>query len=60
MAKKVYPVRLDDETKQKLEQIAKRERRKASDYVRLIIEDAVAAYEKEHGTIQLPPPSSIV
>lgn len=54
--KKVYPVRLDEEVKRKLEVVAKHERRKPSDYVRLLIEDAIAAYEAKHGPIPPPPP----
>ncbi|WP_162303504.1 hypothetical protein [Hymenobacter sediminis] len=57
MAKQVYPVRVDEEMKRKLEAVAKHERRKPSDFVRLLIEDAIAAYEKEHGPIELPSPT---
>ncbi len=54
-----FPVRLSDELKAKLEVVAKADRRKPSEYVRLLIEDTVAAYEAAHGPIVLPsPPSS--
>lgn len=56
MAKQVYPVRVDEEMKRKLEVVAKHERRKPSDFVRLLIEDAIAAYEAANGPIVLPAP----
>lgn len=38
--------------------IAKKERRKPSELVALVVEDYVAAYEKENGPISLPSPGS--
>lgn len=56
MAKQVYPVRVEDEMKRKLEVVAKAARRKPSDFVRLLIEDSINAYEAANGPISLPPP----
>ncbi|GAC1381085.1 MAG: hypothetical protein NVS3B25_32500 [Hymenobacter sp.] len=38
----------------KAEHIASQQRRKVTEWGRLVIEDAVAAYEAQHGPIQLP------
>ena len=56
-AKAPFPIRLTDELKAKLDVVAKHDRRKPSEYVRLLVEDAVAAYEAANGPILLPPPS---
>jgi len=51
MAKAPTPVRLSDELLHKFDVVAKAQRRKRSELLRLLAEDAVAAYEAEHGPI---------
>lgn len=53
-----YSVRLNAEMRAKFEVVAAKERRKPTELVRLLIEDSIAAYEKEHGAIVLPSDSS--
>jgi len=48
------PVRLSTELLAKIDVVAKHERRKRSEYLRLLAEDAVAAHEAKHGKIKLP------
>lgn len=43
----------------KAEYIADKQRRKVTEWGRLLIEDAVAAYEKENGPIELSPPTPV-
>jgi metal-responsive CopG/Arc/MetJ family transcriptional regulator len=54
------PVRLPDELLAKFEVVAKHQRRKRGELIRMLVEDAVAAHEAKHGEIKLrssPPPS---
>jgi hypothetical protein len=55
-----FPFRMKGSLKQKFEYVAGKQRRKPTDLLTLLAEDAVAAYEKEHGPINLsgPLPSS--
>lgn len=53
MVTKSIPVRLTDELLAKLDKMAAAQRRNRSQLLRLIVEDAVAAYEKESGPIKL-------
>lgn len=47
------PVRLPAELLAKFEVVAKHQRRKRGELIRMLVEDAVAAYEKENGPIKL-------
>lgn len=49
------PVRLSDELLAKIEFVAKFQRRKRGELIRMLCEDAVAAHEAQHGEIKLPP-----
>lgn len=53
------PVRLSPELLYKFDVVAKSRRRKRGELLRMLAEDAVEAYEKEHGVILLPPPPSL-
>ncbi len=57
MAKAPVPVRLSEELLAKFDIVARQQRRKRSELLRLLAEDAVAAYEAQHGVIVLPPPA---
>lgn len=46
--------RVTPELRAKVEHIARVEKRKLADWARLTLENAVAAYEAEHGEIKLP------
>lgn len=48
------PVRLSTELVAKIDVVAKSQRRKRSEYLRILAEDAVAAYEAKNGEIKLP------
>ncbi len=50
------PVRLSDELLFKFDVVAKFQRRKRGELLRLLAEDAVAAYEAQHGQIIIQPP----
>ncbi|SDY99000.1 ribbon-helix-helix domain-containing protein [Hymenobacter psychrophilus] len=56
-AKAPFPVRLSDELRAKLDALAKQERRRPSELVRLLIEDAVAAHEAANGPLSPAPPA---
>lgn len=49
------PVRLSPELLYKFDVVAKAQRRRRGELLRLLAEDAVAAYESEHGPIPPPP-----
>ncbi len=54
---RTYTTRLPDKLRVKFEYVANRERRRPTEYLRLLVEDAVAAYEAQHGPIALPAPA---
>jgi hypothetical protein len=48
-----FPFRMKGSLKQKFEYVASKQRRKPTDLLTLLAEDAVAAYEKENGPIKI-------
>jgi hypothetical protein len=50
----IMPVRLPPGLLAKLEVVAKYQRRKRGELIRMLVEDAVAAHEAKHGEIKLP------
>ncbi len=50
-----FNLRLTPTLRSKCEYISGKGRRKVSEWGRLVVEDAVAAYEAQHGAIVLPP-----
>jgi metal-responsive CopG/Arc/MetJ family transcriptional regulator len=49
------PVRLSPDLLYKFDVVAKAQRRRRGELLRLLAEDAVAEYEAKHGAIVLPP-----
>ena len=59
-AKAPVPVRLSDELLAKFDFVARHQRRKRSELLRLLAEDAVAAFEAAHGPIVLTTDAAVV
>lgn len=53
MATKSLSIRIDEELLHKLHIVADYEGRSANSQINILIRDCIAAYEKEHGKIQL-------
>jgi hypothetical protein len=49
-----FCIRLTGELRAKFTEVAKAQRRKPSELLRMLAEDAVAAHEAKHGEIKLP------
>ena len=53
MAIKSLSIRIDEDMLDKLHVVADYERRSANGQINVLIRDCIAAYEKEHGKIEL-------
>jgi len=56
MANKSISIRIDDNSMHKLHVVADYEGRSANSQILILIRDCIAAFEKEHGVIQLTRP----